>query len=97
MYMCRLRVDGDAESGVEGADGICQRGRRLTGTCPVRHGSSLSPQQEFLEIPVSSSCYQIVAVNQIIMFLMAKKKRRKSIVMYQRQIITEIYYSYPLF
>lgn len=31
MYMCRLHVDGDAESGVESADGICQRGQPLTG------------------------------------------------------------------
>lgn len=29
--MCRLRVGGDAESGVESADGICQRGQPLTG------------------------------------------------------------------
>lgn len=77
MYMCSRRVDGD----VEGADGFCQRGQRLTGTCSVRHGSSLSLQQEFLEIPVSSSCYQIVAVNQIIMSLMA----RKSGAMYQEK------------
>lgn len=69
MYMCSLRVDGD----VEGADGVCQRGRRLTGTCPVSRGSSLSLRQEFLELPVSSSSYQMVALDQMIVFLMATK------------------------
>ncbi len=28
-------------------------------TCPVRHGSSVSPQLEFLGIPANSDCYQI--------------------------------------